>query len=201
MHIYFIILLFIVYESASKSFSELFDSRFRAVGHRNIPLEYDCALRAFAVEMAAYIAPTSFKANWTLMTESAFQMNQCNSTSYDAYQPRTFTKSFKAVPEIPRGVCHHIIFVQDSKGNDLFDGTFERPMKTIPGAISLTRMLRPLYGSHSTMCMTIRGGTYYLGANATTTSSQIGAIALTSNDSNLIIENYPDENVILIGGV
>jgi hypothetical protein len=31
-------------------------------------------------------------------------------------------------------------------------------------------------------------------------SSQIGAIALTSNDSNLVIENYEDERVILSGG-
>ncbi len=48
--------------------------------------------------------------------------------------------------------------------------------------------------------MTIRGGTYYLGTNATTSSSQIGAIALTSNDSNLVIENYPGEIVVLSGG-
>ncbi len=45
----------------------------------------------------------------------------------------------------------------------------------------------------------MRGGTYYLGANATT-SSQIGAIALTANDSNLVIENYPGEIVVLSGG-
>jgi hypothetical protein len=50
------------------------------------------------------------------------------------------------------------------------------------------------------LCIAIRGGTYYLGTNATTSSSQIGAIALTSNDSNLVIENYQDEHVILSGG-
>ena len=52
----------------------------------------------------------------------------------------------------------------------------------------------------NSFCITIRGGTYYLGTNATTTSSQIGVIALTSNDSNLIIENYQNEQVILSGG-
>jgi hypothetical protein len=39
-----------------------------------------------------------------------------------------------------------------------------------------------------------------LGTNATTSSSQIGAIALTTNDSNLVIENYQDEIVVLSGG-
>ena len=39
-----------------------------------------------------------------------------------------------------------------------------------------------------------------MGTNATTTSSQIGAIALTTNDNNLVIENYQDEIVILSGG-
>jgi hypothetical protein len=90
--------------------------------------------------------------------------------------------------------------VHDSKGNDLFDGTFEKPMKTIQAALSLTRTLRTVHGSENTLCITIRGGTYYLGTNATTSSSQIGAIALTSNDSNLVIENYQDERVLLSGG-
>ena len=66
-------------------------------------------------------------------------------------------------------------------------------MKTIQAALSLTRTLRAVHGSDNTLCITIRGGTYYLGTNATTSSSQIGAIALTSNDSNIVIENYQNE--------
>jgi hypothetical protein len=73
-------------------------------------------------------------------------------------------------------------------------------MKTIQAALSLTRVLRMVHGSNNVLCITIRGGTYYLGTNVTTTSSQIGAIALTSNDSNLVIENYQDERVVLSGG-
>jgi hypothetical protein len=73
-------------------------------------------------------------------------------------------------------------------------------MKSIQAVLSLTRVLRVLHGSNNILCITIRGGTYYLGTNATTTSSQIGAIALTSNDSNLVIENYQDECVVLSGG-
>jgi hypothetical protein len=98
-----------------------------------------------------------------------------------------------------KGTCHRTVFVHDQKGNDLFDGTFENPMKTIQSALFLTRNIRTVHGNDNTLCITIRGGTYYLGTNATTTSSQIGAIALTSNDSNLVIENYPGEIVALRG--
>jgi hypothetical protein len=82
----------------------------------------------------------------------------------------------------------------------MFDGTFERPMRTIQAALFRTRALRAVHGNDKTLCMSIRGGTYYLGTNATTSSSQIGAIALTTNDSNTVIENYQDERVILSGG-
>jgi hypothetical protein len=91
--------------------------------------------------------------------------------------------------------CLRTVFVHDVNGDDSFDGTFDIPMKTIQAALSLTRALRAVRGSNNVLCITIRGGT-----NATTTSSQIGAIALTSNDSNLVIENYQDERVILSGG-
>jgi hypothetical protein len=150
--------------------------------------------------MAAYIAPADLKTNWTTLSQSAFQMNQCNGTSQSAYQPPSSAKPFKTAPEMKKGACQHTVFVHDLKGNDLFDGTFEKPMKTIQTALSLTRTLRAVHGSDSTLCITIRGGTYYLGTNATTSSSQIGAIALTSNDSNLVIENYQNETVILSGG-
>jgi hypothetical protein len=150
--------------------------------------------------MAAYIAPASSKTNWTTLSQSAFQMNQCNRTSHTAYEPSNSAKLFKTAPEMPKGACHHTTFVHDSRGNDLVDGTFERPVKTIQVALFRTRLLRAEHGSDNTLCITIRGGTYYLGTNATTSSSQIGAIALTSNDSNLVIENYQDERVVLSGG-
>ncbi|CAF5105927.1 unnamed protein product, partial [Rotaria sp. Silwood1] len=176
-------------------------ARYRiTVSNLNVPLDIDCALRAFAIEMAAYIAPTALKTNWTILSQSAFQMNQCNSTPNTVYQPSSDAKPFKTTPEMKKGACHHTVFVHDLKGNDLFDGTFERPLKTIQAALSLTRSLRAMHGSDNTLCIIIRGGTYYLGTNSTTTSSQIGAIALTSNDSNLVIENYQNERVVLSGG-
>ena len=174
--------------------------RYTSVRNLHIPLDDDCALRAFGIEMAGYIAPASSKSNWTTLSQSAFQMNQCKTTSHTVYQSSNSTKPFKTASEMPKGVCHHTVFVHDLEGNDLHDGTFERPMKTIQASLSRVRTLRSVYGNDRILCMTIRGGTYYLGTNATTTSSQIGAIALTSNDSNLVIENYPNERVVLSGG-
>ena len=206
MHLFSTILIVIVVvnisygDRASNSLTESYHPRYITVSNPNIPPEYDCALRAFTIEMAAYIAPVSSKTNWTTLSQSAFQMNQCNGTSHTTYQPSNSAKPFKTAPEMKKGACKHTVFVYDSKGNDLFDGTFEKPIKTIQAALSFTRTLRAVHGRDSTLCITIRGGTYYLGTNTTTSSSQIGAIALTSNDSNLVIKNYQDETVILSGG-
>jgi hypothetical protein len=151
MHLSLMILAVIIFanNSSSNKISK-FVSRSRHPGYGtvenpNIPLEYDCALRAFGIEMAAYIAPTTVKTNWTTLSQSAFQMNQCNSTSHNPHQPSSDTKPFKTAPEMKKGVCHHTIFVNDLKGNDLFDGTFERPMKSIEAALSVTRTLRVCY--------------------------------------------------------
>jgi hypothetical protein len=206
MHLSFVILILIVFvnisygDRASKTLTQPYHPRYSTVGNPSVSPEDDCALRAFTIEMAAYIAPVVWKTNWTTLSQSAFQMNQCNGTSPIAYQPPSSAKPFKTAPEMEKGTCHQTVFVHDLKGNDLFDGTFERPMKTIQAALSHTRTLRTIYDSDSTLCITIRGGTYYLGTNATTSSSQIGAIALTSNDNNLVIENYQDERVVLSGG-
>ena len=207
MHFFFGILLAILCvsgcttDSTSKISTELPHSFHRTVGNQYVAPEYDCALRAFIVEMAAYIAPMSSKSNWTNLSRSALQMDQCNTTLYTIDQlPSSPRKPFNTVSDTSRKSCHQTVFVHDSQGQDSFDGTFERPMKTIQAALSHIRILRTVYGNDRTLCMTIRGGTYYLGANATTSSSQIGAIALTSNDSNLVIENYQDERVVLSGG-
>jgi hypothetical protein len=103
--------------------------------------------------MAAYIAPAPFKSNWTAAAQSAFQMNQCNGTSNTAYQAPSSAKPFMTAPEIRKETCHHTLFVNDLKGNDLFDGTFEKPLKTIQAALSLTRALRTVHGSENILCM------------------------------------------------
>ncbi|CAF1053644.1 unnamed protein product [Adineta ricciae] len=177
------------------------DPRHGTVRNSNIPLVDDCALRAFTVEMAAYIQPNASRSNWTALSESALQMNECHDQSYRVQKSSNTRKSFETLQTTKNSDCFRTIFVQDSMGNDLFDGTLDRPLKTIPVALSLTRNLRLAHGNEIQLCIVIRGGTYYLGTNATTNSSQIGAISLTSNDSNLIIENYKDERVILSGGI
>ena len=170
------------------------------VDNPNVVPEHDCALRAFTIEMAGFIAPLVWKTNWTTLSESAFQMDQCNTTSYTSYQSSKSTKPFKTASEAEKGTCYQTIFVHDLTGDDSFDGTMEQPLKTIQTALALVRDQRAIHGNDKLFCITIRGGTYYLGTNATTSSSQIGAIALTSADSNLVIENYQDERVILSGG-
>ncbi|UJR20449.1 hypothetical protein I4U23_023578 [Adineta vaga] len=170
------------------------DSRLGTVNNPVVNLTDDCALRAFTIEMAGYIAPAFWKDKWIAVSQSAFQMNQCNDTIY-----RT-DRSFKIISERKKSTCRRKLFVHDSLGHDTFDGTFKKPMKTILAALSMTRTLRVLYGDDSMLCIIIREGTYYLGTNATTISSQIGAIALTTNDNNLVIENYQDERVVLSGG-
>ena len=177
----------------------LLDPDHGTVGNPNIASEYDCPLRAFIIEMATYIQPNSSKSNWTALSESALQMSECN-VSHGIYAPSTTNKPLETASEMKKEACVRTVFVQDGTGDDSFDGTFEKPMKTIQAALSFTRVLRAVHDSNSILCITIRGGTYYLGTNATTTSSQIGAIALTSNDSNLVIENYQDERVVLSGG-
>ena len=206
MYYSFLAFVFIVFANVlhashgSKDFPRATHPYYTSVGNPNIPLEYDCALRAFMIEMAGYIAPAPSKMNWTELSQTAFQMNQCNHTLHTGLQRTSYAKPFQTAPEMKRDTCHQTVYVHDLLGADLFNGTFEYPVKTIQMALSLARTLRAVHGSEPTLCITIRGGTYYLGTNATSSSSQIGAIALTSNDSNLVIENYPGERVILSGG-
>ena len=70
MHIFSIILIVIVFanilyaDRASKSINKLYHPNYSTVGNPNVSSKDDCALRAFTIEMAAYIAPASSKTNW-----------------------------------------------------------------------------------------------------------------------------------------
>ena len=120
-------------------YDEFYHPSYGTVDNPNVSLEDDCALRAFVVEMAGYIAPAAWKANWTALSQSALQMEQCNTTLYSMYQSNKSTKQFQTAQEIKQKTCHRKVFVHDSIGNDMFDGTFEKPMKTIQAALSHTR--------------------------------------------------------------
>ncbi|CAF1092306.1 unnamed protein product, partial [Adineta ricciae] len=157
----------------------------------------DCALRSFTIEMAGYIAPSFWKEKWIKLSKDAFQMDECNTTT----AMHDTDRSFRMIPERRKSNCQYQIFVHGSLGHDSFNGTIDKPLKTILAAIAMSRSLRRLYSRDSLLCIVIREGIYYLGMSATTTSSQIGAIALTVNDDNLVIENYQDERVVLSGGI
>ncbi|UJR11197.1 hypothetical protein I4U23_015378 [Adineta vaga] len=185
---------------ASENLTKI-NPRYGRVDNPNVALKDDCALRAFTIEMAGYIAPSFWKNNWTALSESAFQMNECNGTSYHTSRSSKARQPFRTPERIKTNVCYRSVFVNGESGDDRSNGTFEKPLKTIQAAVSLTRTLRIAYGRNNTMCIILRVGTYYLGTNATSSSSsQIGAIALTSDDSNLVIENYQNERVVVSGG-
>ena len=76
----------ITYPSGDRTLDSLIkvDPRHGKVGNPNVLLKDDCALRAFTIEMAGYIAPAFWKNNWTALSESAFQMNECNETTHRA---------------------------------------------------------------------------------------------------------------------
>ena len=87
----FIFLVYIWYNSTIQSNDDCISETFAKVNpwlgtvdNSNVAPEDDCALRVFTIEMAAYIAPAAWKTNWTTLSQSAFQMNQCNSISYRA---------------------------------------------------------------------------------------------------------------------
>ncbi|CAF1112345.1 unnamed protein product [Adineta ricciae] len=205
-----LILLIVIYSSDSMvscslehrttKYSAKIDPRYGRVRNPNVALKDDCALRAFTIEMAGYIAPPFWKGNWTTLSESAFQMDECNETIYRTYRSSNSRSLFANKEKTKADNCYRTVFVNGKTGDDRWNGTFEMPLKTIQTAVLLTRTFRITYGRNNTMCIVIREGTYYLGANATTSSSQMGVIQLTSADSNLVIQNYLDERVILSGG-
>jgi hypothetical protein len=92
-----------------------FNPRYGRVDNPNVAPKDDCALRAFTIEMAAYIAPALSKTNWATLSQSAFQMNQCNGISYKIYQVSSSTKPFKTASEMKKTVCHYTVFVHDAK--------------------------------------------------------------------------------------
>ncbi|CAF1527555.1 unnamed protein product, partial [Adineta ricciae] len=196
----FLLLIFALLLRASnvrfgpKHISEPSSPFYDTVRYIHVALIYDCARRDFTIEMVNYVAPTSFKANWATLAQSALQISQCHNTSHSLHpsSPLLLPTSASTSTNKLKTSCHHSIFVHHSQGNDAFHGSFQQPMKTIQAALHRARLRRQ--NTQTTLWIIIRAGTYYLGTNASesTTSSQRGVIALTSNDSNIVIENYED---------
>ena len=95
-------------------------------------------------------------------------------------------------------------------GSDDNAGHIKAPLQTIHRALALSRKVpRPTPYTHLASspiaCITLRGGTYYLGVNASSANtafdSRVGAIHLTPADSGLTIQGMAGETVTLSGGV
>ena len=175
------------------------------VGNLRLDPAVDCALRAFAIEVATARRPSSAWSNWTALAEDAFQMAQCNATT--PTQPSA-SAAFAArrapsrAAQMAREECAVELFVDAEAGSDLSDGSEQSPFASLPHALSSLRQRRKEQGSLVPACLTLRGGRHYLGrVFPTAEHSRVGGLHLTPADSNLVVRPYGSEAVTLSGGV
>ena len=161
----------------------------------------DCSLRAFTVEMAGWRQPKGASSNWTALAASAMQMNQCPPQPSEREEGglRTDTVSAPAPPQ----PCAAEVWLDGREGRASGDGSRAAPVDSLHAAVALTRSLRmslPPAPSPQHLCIVIKGGTYYLGANSSSHSSQVGSVALLPIDSHLTVRAAAGEMVVLSGG-
>lgn len=89
-------------------------------------------------------------------------------------------------------VKHSIIYVS-TNGDDIFEGSQLRPVKSLRRALDLVLLFRK--DSAATVEILLRGGRYFLPAGAAIDS------VYSSPQTTLIIQNYQNEQVIFSGGV
>ena len=163
----------------------------------------DCAFRSVALEVVTARQPADAISNWTALAESAFQMQQCSNLSLHtaAYTAPPVASS----PQPP--ACQHELFVDADKGDDGSVGSVSSPFRSVTAALTALRGLRrtDVGLSTATACITLRGGRYHLGGVSSVsqpvTSSRIGAVLLTAEDSNLVLQGAVNEMAVLSGGV
>ena len=144
---------------------------------------FDCKMRQLAMDYAHKIQP------WLSATKSqeladalngAVEAQGCNVSA------KTTSQRSPKPPSFPDTVAASAVFYVDTnKGSDTNTGSMDAPFQTIPKAVSAARSLS---GKPSTIVL--RAGTFYLE----------DTIALTEQDSNLTIHNYPGEEVTISGG-
>ncbi len=169
----------------------------------------DCSLRSFAVEMAGWLQPGGARSNWTALAASAMQLHQCTEGRTtdrlrSGHLPSKGTPaplSPKEATEAPPACAAHVWV--DGSATPSGDGSSSAPFTTLTAALAAVRSMRlgayPLSGRQQ-LCINIKNGTYYLGANATTHSSRVGALQLLPLDSYLTVQAAPGERVVLSGG-
>lgn len=158
----------------------------------------DCQIRLIAAQYAIYLQPDTARApqasaNWSKVVYDGLQMDSlCPTTvSLTGYhiQPIVTPKQQK---------CDWSVYVDGTNGNDTNPGTITQPLQTIQHALRLSRSRT----ASVSPCIIVRTGVYYLGFDDSKNSrpSQVGAIDLTSVDSNLTISAYKGEDVTFSAG-
>ena len=168
--------------------------------------DVDCALKAFAIEVATKLRPATAWSNWTALAEDAFQMRvQCGATTppqpsaSDAFASRPAPSRAE---QIAQSDCSVEVFVDADQGRDEAEGSETAPVPTLTQALEQVRAHRAILGQLVHACITLRGGRYYLGAvSHPKAHSRVGGLHLTPADSNISIRPYAGEAATLSGGV
>ena len=177
-------------------------------GHVSLPLLSafdDCALRSFAVEMAGWLQPHGTRSNWTELAASAMQLHHCSghaTPSLTADRPsQPMSAPLGSTGEVAPACAAHVWV--DGSTTSRGNGSASAPLASLQAALTAVRSLRqgafPL-SSRQQLCITVKKGIYYLGANVVSHSSRVGALALLPIDSYLTVQAAPGERVVLSGG-
>ena len=171
----------------------------------------DCQLRALAVEYAAWLQPADAISNWTAAVQSGMEMDvlcpaQLRIPTAARFPPPSIVRRPQAtlsakqlLDGCPLGLR---VFVDGNNGHDSANGTQAAAVQTIARGLALLRGQRAAVASSSPACLVLRKSRYYLGTNSglalapsAESSSRIGAIALDSADSGLILIAFPGEEL------
>ena len=139
---------------------------------------FDCKMRDLAMSFARKVQPFLTTAKFQEIADAlngAQESQHCNvSVKFDRhYQPQTSLR-----------VTDSMFYVDSSKGDDSNPGTEASPFKTISKAVDASR------SSGQASTIVLRRGTFYLQET----------LMLGSQDSGLVIQNYPNEEVWISGG-
>ena len=139
----------------------------------------DCAVKNLAWDFAKRLLP---RQGTFLSAYNALQLEDCNISLSSG-------RRYKTHPFLNQTVINQNameIYVA-TNGNDSNSGTIDKPLKTLQQAVRLLRLER---GTGQQGIIYLRSGSYYLDKT----------IDLGSEDSNLVISGYNNENVVVSGG-
>ena len=157
------------------------------------PSTFDCPMRQFLLEFATKINPSITSHQLQDIADAlngaprALQYN-CNVSSNNYSLDTATSREHSTTPLISN---NHTIYVDTINGDDSLTNTglnINKPLKTLQVAIIKARIL---FGPKIFKQILLRQGTYYLQ----------NTIYLNNNDSNLLINSYPNEQVNISGAV